>query len=188
MHRVTWSFIFPALILAGAPCAPVHAQLDGEYRVSFTFSALIVFGAVWPSLEYRMDNRNSLLLEGAYYAFGASAGDYEAGVGYRRYISDKGNLGEGGFLGGFARAGKQSGETTERGVEYRYKTNFFAIGPNAGWKWQEDNGANFTTRIGYGYPFTDMRWEPNRPEPDWVAPFTAAMMGLDAELSAGYAF
>jgi hypothetical protein len=188
VRRVTWSFIFPALILAAAPCAPVHAQLDGEYRMTFTFSAFIAFGAVWPSFEYRMDNRNSFLLEGAYYAFGSSKGSYEVGGGYRRYISAKGNRGEGGFLGGFTRVGKNYGETTERGVDYKYHTNFLQIGPNAGWKWQWDNGACFTTRFGYGYPFTDMKWEPKRPEPDWVAPFTAALMGLDAEISAGYSF
>jgi hypothetical protein len=153
-----------------------------KYRMSINVSGLIALGAVWPTIEYFIDDHDTLLLEGAYYVFGPAAGDYEAGVGYRRYLFAPN---EGVFLGGFARAGHQRG--TVRNGKYSYETPFGAVGANGGYKWQWDNGLCFTTRLGYGYPITDIKWTPERPAGS-IAPLTAAIMGLDADLAVGYSF
>lgn len=172
------------LLLAVVQLEVADAKPTSEYRLTTNLSALILIGTVWPSVEYIIDGRHGLILEGAYY-FVVAEGDYEVGVGYRRYFHDK--L-DGGFLGTFARAGHQHGETEGEGGPYNYETPFFTLGANAGRKWQWDNGMCFTARIGYGYPFTDFEWTPSRPKPEWVAPAMAALMGVDLELALGYSF
>ena len=77
MRRLILSLI---LFITAASTQAMDAKPAPEYRVSLSISGFIAAGAIWPNFEYIIDGRNSVLVEGAYYAFGPSQGDRKSKV------------------------------------------------------------------------------------------------------------
>lgn len=166
---------------------------DATPRYPFTRSVGLAPGTMLGSpaanMEYLLGYRHGLLVEGSASLIGPSAGSWAFGGGYRFHL----NLGlEGPFLGAFVRSAEVRSKIPfeeEKTRTYDLEASLVLVGFNLGYRWMGRKGWNVVARGGFGNPVeSDFRWSPAEPENQDQKGLVEGLMGLDLEITMGYAF
>lgn len=160
-------------------------------RNSISLSSFVLLGSLQVNYERLLGKRHGLVAEG-YYAFaGTSSDSWTMGVSYRYHL--KPSL-KGLFFNGFYRYSPQFKNTYKikednNTYTYRLKTQLNVLGLGIGNRWQGKNGLAVVIRGGYGYQIQPhYNWSPSLPKDSADKSSREALLGLDLELSVGYAF
>jgi hypothetical protein len=188
--------LFIALLTCCAWADQLSTEADTSARksnyISFSPISLLV-GAVNGNFEH-LFGRHGAFIEGEY-GLPLLAKTRVVSLAYRYHFSD--NV-LSGFCGPYVKVGyvSQKVDDTQNRASYEYALNYTAVGADIGRRgnlWKKFR-LLYTLRVGLGYPFHAIDWQPYRPEKIgalWTSTFEKIILInaiLDAEFTATFSF